>query len=240
MSARGLLHGRRDCPTAILAANVITTLRTAAGAAVAAKYAARPVESVVTIVGAGEQAHVQLEALRLVLNIGAVHVWARNPDAAVRFSAIWKEKGVNVTPFIELQSAVAAADVIVTTTPSVKPLLFKPWIRLGTHINAIGSDAVGKQELAADLVAHSRVIADKRVQSLSIGEMQQPIAEGLVEANRIAAELGEVCAGFVPARLSDDEVTVFDSSGVSFQDLIVAEHLIRKASESNAGISLTM
>jgi alanine dehydrogenase len=234
-AAMMMLDVETGCPTAILAANTITTFRTAAGAAVAAMHAARPIASLVTIVGAGEQAHVQLEALRLVVEIRAVIVWARNREAARQYAAAWSAKGVPITAFEDLKEAVADADIIVTTTPAVEPLLFRSWIRPGTHINAVGSDASGKQELSADLVAHARIIADKRIQSLTIGEMQQPVATGLVDETHIAAELGEVCAGLVPGRLNDEQVTIFDSSGVSFQDLVVAEYLVRRATEQHAG-----
>jgi alanine dehydrogenase len=234
-AAMMMLDVETGCPTAILAANTITAFRTAAGAAVAAMHAARPVASLVAIVGAGEQAHIQLEALRLVMDIRAVIIWARKPEAATQYAAIWSAKGVLVTPFTDLEEAVAHADIIVTTTPAVEPILFKSWIRPGTHINAIGSDASGKQELAGDLVAHSRLIADKRIQSLTIGEMQQPVATGIVDETHIKAELGEVCAGLVPGRINDDQVTIFDSSGVSFQDLVVAEYLVKRATELHAG-----
>jgi len=219
-------------PTAILGANTITALRTAAGGAVAARHLAPTGRVKVAMLGAGEQAHVQLEALRLVREIDEVRVWSRTLSNAERFSLEWREKGVEVRSMVDAETAVRGADIIVTTTPSRSPIVQSDWVKSGTHINAIGSDAVGKAELAPDLVLRARLIADKRAQSVTIGEMQSVLAKGLADESHISAELGEICAGLEPGRMDSDTVTIFDSSGVSFQDLIMADYLVRKAQET--------
>jgi ornithine cyclodeaminase/alanine dehydrogenase-like protein (mu-crystallin family) len=226
------LSGR---PTAVLGANAITALRTAAGGAIAARHLARSSEVVVAMLGAGEQAYVQLEALQLVRKISEVRVWSRSPASAERYSTYWREEGLAVRRVASAEVAVRGADIIVTTTPARSPIVESRWVGPGAHINAIGSDAPGKVELAPDLVLRGRLIADKRTQSVTIGEMQTVIERGLADETHISAELGEICAGLKPGRTDDVAVTIFDSSGVSFQDLVLADYLVRAAQETGLG-----
>ena len=126
----------------------------------------------------------------------------------------------------------AACRLIVTTTSSHKPLLFAADIHTGTHINAVGSDGAGKKELDPELVRRAKVVADKAHQSLAIGELQliAPRADG---RDLIYAELGDICSGTRAGRETAEEITIFDSSGVSFQDLVVANHLVKRAIAAN-------
>lgn len=226
--------------SALMAANAITTMRTAAGGAVAARHLARKDAKCVAVLGAGDQAHAQLEALLTVELVKEVRVWARRSDRAQAYADFWVNKELRARAYASIQECVECADIVVTTTPSRTPLVESSWIVSGTHINAIGSDAPGKQELQAELVARAVLIADKRVQSLRIGEMQEPIARGLVSDTHVRAELGEVCAGLKPGRKTEDEITIFDSSGVSFQDLVVAGHLQQIAADRRLGNTIML
>ena len=224
-------------PLAVVSANTITRMRTAAAGAIAARHLARESSRTVTILGTGEQAHAQLEALRLVRPIGKVFVWGRTPAAMDRYISAWREPGMAVAAATDLPKCVAQSDIIVTTTPATSPLVMSAWVRPGTHVNAVGSDGAGKKELDPQLVRRSKFVADKVSQSLTIGELQgvPPRDDG---RDLMYAELGEICAGSKPGREEDVEITIFDSSGVSFQDLVVANYLVNQAKSKSGGLAV--
>lgn len=230
-----LLYPNTGYMLALLSANWITRQRTAAVSAIAAKYLARENSRVATVIGAGDQAHAQLEALRLERRIQKVYVWARNPNAAEKYAATWKDRGVDVEAVRDIRAATEKADVIITTTPSTEALVHNDAVRPGTHITAVGSDVKGKQELDVPLLQRAKVVVDKMSQSLEIGELQHAVKQGLDAKKMVYAELGELCAGLKPGRTNDQEITVLDSSGVSFQDLVVADYLVRRAKSENLG-----
>lgn len=222
-------------PCAVLAANVITTLRTAAGGAIAARWLAGEKADHVAVLGAGDQAYAQLEAWMAVHPVRSVKVWARNRERRDEYAAFWRAKGVDARACETAEEAVRQVGLIITATAAREPILRPEWVEPGTHINAVGADSVGKQELHEDLVSKATLFADKREQSIRIGEMQKPLELQLVERSHVRAELGEVCAGMKPGRTSESEITIFDSTGVSFQDLVVAGHLKRLAAQQGFG-----
>lgn len=228
-----LIDPQNGGPLAVVSANTITRMRTAAAGAIAARYLARADASTVTVFGTGEQAHAQLEALRLTRPISRIFVCGRSPASIDRYIAVWKELGVAAAAAADLPGCLAQSDIIVTTTPATNPLVMSGWVRPGTHVNAVGSDGAGKKELDPELVRRSKFVADKAGQSLTIGELQgvQPRADG---RDLLYAELGAICAGLKPGREDDREITVFDSSGVSFQDLVVANYLVNQALRKSA------
>jgi alanine dehydrogenase len=121
---------------------------------------------------------------------------------------------------------VCDCDILVTTTPSRKPLIREGWIRDGTHINAIGADAPGKQELDPAILPRARVFVDDPVQAVHSGEINVPIREGLFSADQIAGTMGEVVLGR-KGRKERDEITLFDSTGLAIQDLAIARIAMR-------------
>jgi len=227
-------------PCAILAANTITTLRTAAGGAVAAQQLSGEGADRVAVLGAGDQAYAQLDAWIAIHPVTQVNVWARSRERSDQYAAFWRSKGIDAQSSISVEAAVQNAGLIITTTAAREPILRLEWVRPGAHINAIGADAVGKQELQAELVAKATLFADKRIQSIRIGEMQKPLELDLVAESHVRAELGEVCAGLEPGRTSADEITIFDSTGVAFQDLIVAGHLQQLAIRQGFGQTISL
>lgn len=227
-------------PSALLAANAITEYRTAAAGAVAARHLAREDAAVVALFGTGGQARAQLEALSQVRPIREVRVWSRTPAQAEHFARTVDLPGVTLRAMREGQAACDGADVVVTVTPAEAPIVWRDWIAPGTHVNAMGSDAPGKQELDPALLAVATVVVDRRAQSVGIGELQQPVAHGLMSADDVYAELGEVCAGLKPGRQAPGQITVFDSTGVSFQDTALAGHVLRLARQSHALNTITL
>ena len=227
-------------PCAVLAANVITTLRTAAGGAIAARWLSGERADQVAVLGAGDQAYAQFEAWLAIHPVRAVKVWARNPGRRDEFAAFWRAKGVDARACESAEEAVREVGLIITATAAREPILRLEWVEPGTHINAVGADSIGKQELDEHLVSTASVFADKREQSIRIGEMQKPLELQLVEPSHVRAELGEVCAGMKPGRTSQSEITIFDSTGVSFQDLVVAGHLQRLAAKHGFGQTILL
>ena len=210
-------------PETILNATQLTDMRTGAAGAVAAKYLAPTSHATLGLVGSGRQAMAQLNAISREITVEKVLVWSRNEKNATDFCRNF--------PDIDCISAglsrVCEADIVVTTTPTRKPLIKDEWIGEGTHINAIGADAPGKQELDPAILARAEVFVDDPVQAVHSGEINVPISQGLYHEEQIKGTIGEVVIG-KKKRESRDDITVFDSTGLAIQDLAIAKVVIRK------------
>jgi ornithine cyclodeaminase/alanine dehydrogenase len=203
-------------PLAAMDSIEITIRRTGAATAVAAKYLARPDSSICTICGCGNQGRAQLRALRQVLPIEKAFVWSPIADEMERFAAAMsEEQRIEVLPAVNLASSIQQSHVCVTCTPSKAPFVRREWVPEGMFIAAVGADSPDKQELDAALVASSKVVADLRAQSAAVGEAHHAIAAGLMTADQIYAELGQIVAGKIAGRASDREVIIFDSTGTA-------------------------
>lgn len=178
-------------PRAVLNATELTDLRTGAAGAVAAQYLSRKKRIALGVVGSGRQAIAQVNAIADVLEIEEILVWSRTAENAVEFCGQFGEIGC-VAGSVE---SACNADVIVTTTPSRTPLIRSEWVQKGTHINAIGADAPGKEELDPALLARGRVFVDDPEQALHSGEINVPFSQGLFRADQIAGTLGDVVCG---------------------------------------------
>ena len=132
------------------------------------------------------------------------------------------------------------ADIIVTITPATKPIIPDAWVRPGTHISCVGADMPGKQELASALVARAAVYVDDREQSVASGELEIPVAEGAITPEDIKTELGEVIAGTATGRSDDEQVTVFDTSGIAVQDLSASKIAYDRAVEAGLGTAVEL
>jgi alanine dehydrogenase len=226
--------------TALMSANTITRLRTAAAGAIATRYLANPDATIVGVVGSGEQAHAQIEALLEEREISKLQVWSRRYEAASEYAEIWQTRGLRTNAVLDIRDLARTTEILITTTPAHEPLIHNEWVEPGSHISAIGSDGAGKQEIDSDLLGRAKVVVDIRKQSLSIGELQQSKFPHRSAAELIYAELGEVCAGMKQGRTNFEEITVFDSSGISFQDLVVAGYLARLAEREHLGARVVL
>ncbi|ETA66994.1 L-alanine dehydrogenase [Methanolobus tindarius DSM 2278] len=222
-------------PLAIMDGTHVTDMRTGAAGGVAAKYLARKDSHVVGMVGTGGQARTQLLALSEVMDIEEVKITCRNTGHCDSFEKDMKK--VVSCDFKRKQSIkdVCDCDVLVTTTPVREPVVKAEWIHEGTHINAIGADAVGKQELESSIMKKARIIVDDIVQASHSGEVNVPLSQGVISESDIHAELGEIVAGVKKGRLSDDNITIFDSTGLAVQDLVTANMVYTKALELGIG-----
>jgi alanine dehydrogenase len=209
-------------PEAVINATRLTDMRTGAAGAVAAKHLSPRREITLGIIGSGRQAEAQVNAISQELAIQQISVWSRDVHNAERFAGRFSHIGAEVT---SLERA-CDCDVLVTTTPSRSPVVRDAWVHEGTHINAIGADAPGKQELEPALVKRSRVFVDDMSQAVHSGEINVLIHDGLLLPEEIAGTLGQVVLG-KKRRESRDEITIFDSTGLAIQDLAIAALALR-------------
>ncbi len=213
---------------AVVEAGVVNAYRTAAADAAAAEVLARPDATTMAVFGAGNQALYECVAVSRVRPIDTVLVVARDPGRGERFLARLAGRGLTGT-LVTAREACEAADVIVTATTATAPLFDAAWVRPGTHVASMGSDAAGKQELPVPLLERASLFCDLPAQAVRIGELQH--VAGLAErgAVRLTA-IGEVLTGRSAGRCTADEITVFDSSGIALQDLFTAAALLDRAS----------
>jgi len=204
----------------LVGGNYLTAVRTAASSAVSIAHLARKDAKVLGMVGAGHQSSFQLRAAVEQRNFEKVVAWNKNPENLVSLAAVCEELGL---PFesVTREQLCEQADVIITITSAFEALLEKDWIKPGTHLACMGTDTKGKQEIDANLFTIATVFTDELAQSITIGEAQHAIAAGLIKEADIAP-IGEVINGSTLGRISDDEITLFDGTGVGLQDLAVA------------------
>ena len=221
--------------SALVSANYLTGVRTGAASAIATKYLSRPDAEVLGIIGTGGQSAYQLRATLAVRNIRRVHAWDPVADNLTSFGKIVEELGLEFRPETEREAAVGNADVLITVTPSQKALVEKAWVKPGTHISSMGADTKGKQELDPALVAAAAIFVDEMAQSFSIGECQHAYAQNLINEKSVRASIGAVINKTLDGRRNDEEITLFDGTGVSLQDLVVADLAVKRAEEQNRG-----
>ncbi|MEM3640891.1 MAG: alanine dehydrogenase [Candidatus Bathyarchaeia archaeon] len=234
-----LIDPKTGFPLSIMGGTTITNMRTGAAGGVAAKYLARKNSKAVGLVGAGAQARTQLMALMSVYGkIDEVKIWSRTKNSMDELKSementyghLCKLKTVK-----DVKDAVEGSDIIVTTTPSVKPIVKNEWISPGMHINCIGADAPGKQELDPKILKRAKIVVDDFEQAVHSGEINVPIKEGTLTEQDIWAELGQIVAKLKHGRQSDDEITLFTSTGLAIQDAVTAHLAYRKALEKGTG-----
>jgi ornithine cyclodeaminase len=202
-------------PLALMESSYLTVLRTALAGALGADALARPEAAVVAIVGAGAQGRSQLGALRLVRPVRAVRVLDPVPATAEAFPRDPACEGLDVQVATSLEEALEGADVVVTATWAREPFLFARHLRPGLHITTLGPDQPGKCEVSADALRQAIVVVDDRRLALEMGA----VGGAGLGAEAIHAEIGEVLSGARHGRRTADEVTVFGSVGLAFQDL---------------------
>ena len=225
-----LFDAERGTPLAILDSREITSLRTGAATAVAAKYLARADASIATICGCGVQARAQLAAVASVRPLTRVYAVDRSRDNAARFAReMSNELGIEVIAASDLATAARESDICVTCTPSREPILHAGDVNRGAFVAGVGADNPDKQELDVALLARSAVVVDILDQAVTSGDLHHAIAAGVMTREDVRAELGAVVAGRTAGRLHDDEIVVFDSTGTALQDVAAAAVVYEKA-----------
>jgi ornithine cyclodeaminase len=234
-----LLSARTGLLDALLLDNgYLTAVRTAAAGAVSARWLSRENSRSVALIGAGEQAALQLQALRLVRPIEEVRLWTRDAAKAEGFAAQWgDESGLRIRLCPTLDEAMDGVDIAVTCTPSREPLIEARHLQPGLHITAMGSDAEHKNEIAPQALAQvDRYVADRLSQTRVLGELHHALASGVVSNESNFAELGQVIAGQKPGRSDDRQITLCDLTGTGAQDTAIANLAFERALEAGKGL----
>lgn len=250
-------------PKAILSAEHITCMRTGAAGAIGAKYLARKDSKTLMIVGTGNQAAYQIAATLMVMpNIEKVYLYNPiNQSSAEKFKDTIStrltneflnysnEKGVaeikekfNVAFEVvtDIEKTTGKSDIIITVTPSRQAIIKKEWVKPGTHFSCLGSDISGKQEIDEQLFKGALVFTDDITQCISVGEAEKAVKAGIIRPDDIIEEIGAVINGTIDGRLTDNDITIYDSTGIALQDLITADYTIAKAKEMGIGTAFSL
>jgi len=233
-----LLSAKTGLIEALLLDNgYLTDIRTAAAGAVAAKHLSRKDSTVAAIFGAGVQAGLQLEALRLVRPIEQARIWARDAAKAEATAARLRDRlGIEVRAEPDAAKAAAGADIVVTTTPSTEPLIKPGFVSAGQHITAMGSDAEHKNEIAPAILRMADLyVADSARQARRLGELHHAIEAAIFAAGEDVNELGQIIAGEKQGRRSASDITIADLTGTGVQDTAIATLTRDRARAANAG-----
>lgn len=226
---------------ALMDSTELTSIRTAAATAVAAKFLARSDSTTAMIIGCGNQGRSQLRALSRVLSIE--HVFACDSSAALadRYaSEMSVELGIRVDVSERYRDELKGRDIIVTCTPSRESLLFAGDVSPGTFIAAVGADWEQKQEIAPELLASSVVVADVLDQCAVIGDLHHAIESGLMRREDVHAELADIVSGRRPGRSAAEEIIVFDSTGTALEDVAAASVVYERAVSRGRGLEVML
>lgn len=231
-----LCDGENGYPLAFMDSTAITINRTGATTAVAAKYLARADSRSVTICGCGTQGRIQLRSLEHLFPIEMAYAFDFDAGVAESFATdMSRELGIEVTAVRDVGSATRKSDVCVTCTPARSYFLAEEDVPLGMFVAAIGADSPDKQEIDPRLMASGTVVVDILDQCAEVGELHHAIDGGIIGRDQVHGELGEVIVGAKPGRTSDDEITIFDSTGTGLQDAAAAAAAYERALESGKG-----
>jgi alanine dehydrogenase len=238
-----LLDPKNGALLSVMGGNNITAMRTAAAGGLAAKYLANRNSKTASFIGAGVQARAQLLALLVVFpNLEEIRVCDISPKAAETFASEAENKAAQsrIVMIGNEAEAVHEADIVITTTPSKKPLIFEPWVSEGTHFNCIGADAPLKEELDPAILKRAKIVVDDWEQAAHSGEINVPLSKGILSEKDVWAELGDIIAGTKQARTSNKEITIFDSTGLAIQDAATVELVYKKALSRKTGCFITI
>lgn len=219
-------------PAAIMVDNgYLSTIRTGAVGALAAKYLANQDLNHVAVIGLGDQAYMQLKALTAVRTIGMVLVWAHSPASADHYARhMVEDHDVNIEITASIEAAARPADLIIVAAQDQQPLIKAEWLKKGVHITAVGSTAPTPPKLHVDVLKRADVIvSDNITQSAITGEIHHALEAKIITQENVQGELSELIAGKIPGRTRPDQITVADLTGLEPQDSVVATLALEKA-----------
>jgi ornithine cyclodeaminase/alanine dehydrogenase-like protein (mu-crystallin family) len=226
---------------ALLDSSEITSVRTAAATAVAAKYLARSSASVVTVCGCGEQSKSQLRALACVRPVRRVMAYDFVADRASSFAReMAAELRLDIVAVPELGNATATSDIWITCTTAHHWFLGRQHVAAGAFVAAVGADNPEKQEIEPELLAENVVVADVLEQCAAIGDLHHALDARVMQRHDVRAELADIVTGRIVGRQSDDEIVVFDSTGTALQDVAVAALVYDRALAAGCGLTIDL
>jgi alanine dehydrogenase len=235
-------HPETGFPLAICDGSYHTLMRTGSSAAVSAKWLARPDSKVLAIAGTGSVGVGTLATCDPVFPWDEVRIWSRRQSSLDRFLADEAPKypHLRIIGSTDLETVVRDADVIVTATHARAWIVDEAWVKPGAHIAALGADLAGEQELHPALLQRGRVFVDDIRQCREDGEINVPLRDGLITEAEIAGEIGKVICGELEGRQSEDQITVFDSTGIALQDSATVPLEVERAHAAGVGIEKKM
>lgn len=231
-----ILDGKTGYPLCIMDGSLITGYRTGAAGGLSAALLARKDTKSVAVIGAGNQARMQTMAVKEVLNINEVRVYAPVFNQMDNYKQdIESSLNIKVNLCDSPEEAVRGADLVITATPASEAIVKSEWINDGTHIIAVGADMAGKQELETAILRRARIYVDSKAQCLERGETRNAIMEHVISESDIQGELADVLVGKLNGRIADTDITLFDTTGMGVQDNTLAYMIYRKALECGMG-----
>jgi ornithine cyclodeaminase len=222
---------------AMMNASAITAIRTAAVSAVATDLLARTNACNLAIIGSGVQARSHLRALSQVRSLRRCRIASRHLEHAQKFAEEMRpDFSFELEPVETVEAALEGADLIVTATAAVEPIVRREWISPGAHLNLVGSSTPNAREVDSETMAAASLFVDRRESTTNeAGDYLLAVRDGFIGPNHIRAEIGEVLKGDKPGRTSPEEITLFKSLGLAIEDLFAAEYLYQRAAERTVG-----
>ena len=228
-----LNDAKTGAPLALMDGTYITGMRTGAAGAVASKYLAKEGAKSLGVVGAGQQAIFQIAATASALKLEDILVYDVNEANIEKLATELEKIGIKIKK--GTLEEVSKQDILTTTTPSREPVVKNDWVVKGMHINAVGADAEGKEELDPEILKRAKIILDDWTQASHSGEINVPVAKGIIKKEDVYGSLGEVVAGIKKGRENNEEITMFDSTGLALQDLFAAAMVYEEALKRGVG-----
>jgi len=228
-------------PQAVLLDNgYLTDVRTGLAGAIAAQHLAPLNPQKVGVIGSGMQSRYQIRALKLVRNFDQLMVYGIDPQAVQTYAQEMSEElEIEVQIAQSYENLVRDCDLIVTTTPSRQPFIKAEWLHPGMHITCMGADAEHKQEIESTVFGRvDRIACDSRLQCLRLGELHHALADRVIHEETPITELGEMVGKIQPGRLSPQEITICDLTGVGVQDTQIALLAYSRALQQGMGLKI--
>lgn len=217
-----LCEGKHGTPLACIDGSALTSRRTAAASALAARELARQDSESLLVVGTGKLAPMLVEAHAAVRPIRTVRIWGRNPDKAAALAEQFRDR-FDCEAVTNLETAVSEADIISCATLATEPLIRGEWLQPGSHLDLVGAFRPSMRETDGQCLARNEVFVDTYAGAMGeAGDILQAIDEGVFSKADLRAELAELLRGDKPGRTNEDAITVFKSVGASLEDLAAA------------------
>lgn len=218
-----LLDGQSGLPLAVMDATRLTTWRTGAASALAARRLARPDAHRMAMIGAGALAPMLIRAHASVRPLREVVIWNRSRPRAEALARELADTRLSISVTDDLETAVRNADIVSTATLSTEPLVRRAWLKPGAHVDCVGAFKANMRETDDDLVRSARIFVDTRAGAFGeAGDILLPIKDGVIDKSAVLGDLYDLARGTAPGRGSADEITMFKSVGASIEDLAAA------------------
>ncbi len=231
-----LYDGTNGAPLCIMDGSLITGIRTGAAGAISSKLLARKDSKTVAVFGAGGQARMQIYAICQVMDIQEIRVYSERQGELAKYKKdIEENTKAKVILCDTTEQAMKGADIAISTTPSKKYYIDKSLVKRGIHIVAVGADMAGKNEWEPEVFKGAKIVTDNIAQCVSRGETRNAIISGAIQETDIYAEIGQLLSGEKPSRESDDEITIFDTTGMGIQDNVTAVMVYEMAKKKGFG-----